>query len=161
MSRVSESVAFETVANPIVVPSAIASQNLSAAVHANRVIVISAELTDASQKFVLPRATGSGDKYTIFNDIVATQSIIVAAQSIDVMRGVAVVFSQTVAESGDIFLTTATDDKYTFNGSTMGGLRGDQMELIDWKKDSAGTGTWLVKVFASGGGTLATGFAAT
>lgn len=162
MSRVSESVAFETVANPIVVPTPAASQNLSAAVHANRIIVINSELTDAAQKFVLPKATGSGDKYTIFNNIVSTQDIVVAvrASTGDVMAGVAVAFSQTVAESGDVFLTTATDDTYTFNNTTSGGLRGDKFEAIDWKQDSAGTGTWLVEVRASGGGTLATGFSA-
>jgi hypothetical protein len=55
-----------------------------------------------------------------------------------------------------VFHTSATSDKYTFNITTTGGLRGDRTELVDFA-----AGTWLVKILANGSGTLATGFAAT
>lgn len=124
--------------------------------HANRILILDAVWTTAGLTIKLPPAIGSGNRYTIFNNAVQTLSTTVAVHgAADVMVGRAVVFSQTVAESGDIFLTTATDDTYTFNISTTGGLRGDWFVAIDWKP-----GSWLVDVSASGGGTLATGFSA-
>lgn len=130
--------------------------NLTEEIHANRILVLDTVWTTAGLTVKLPRAHGSGNRYTIFNNAVQTLSTTVAvSNTVDVMAGRAVVFSQTVAESGDIFLTTATDDTYTFNISTTGGLRGDWFVAIDWKP-----GVWLVDVSASGGGTVATGFSA-
>jgi hypothetical protein len=90
-------------------------------------------------------------------------AIVVAAASIDVMKGVAVVFSHTVAQSGDLFLTSATSDKFTFisNEDRSGGMGGDWLEATDLSGTSS-TGIWLVSVYSNGGGTTnsVTGFAA-
>ena len=123
--------------------------------HAGRILVISSELTDAAQTKTLPKAVGSGDMYEVWVNAVLTQDLVVAALGTDVLSGTARVRSET-ATSTDVFHTTATDDKYTFNNTTTGGLRGDRVKLIDYA-----TGTWLVDIEANGSGTLATGFAAT
>ncbi len=165
MSRLSSNLENDpsTVADRIVARTSTADEtfNLERPTHANRVFVLDAVVASGALQINLPKAIGNGDKFEIFNNAVQTQSVIVAASGIDVMAGVAVVFSQTVAESGDVFLTSATSDKMTLNISTTGGLRGDRIELIDWKVQSAGTGVWLVRAFLSGGGTLATPFTET
>ena len=84
-----------------------------------------------------------------------TQDLVIAALGTDVLSGTAFVRSET-ATSTDVFHTTETDDKYTFNNTTTGGLRGDRVWLVYFA-----AGTWLVRIEANGSGTLATGFAAT
>lgn len=124
-------------------------------VHANRIFVQEGVTLVGARTFTLPKATGSGDKYTYVNDAVQTQSIVIAALGADVFSGVAFVTTETAA-SPDVFLTSASSDKYTFNVTTTGGLRGDLLEAVD-----IASGKWLVRVFAVGSGVLATGFAAT
>jgi hypothetical protein len=132
-----------------------ANRSLTPQDHANRVIVISAEFTNAAQTITLPPAKGTGDKYLILNNAVLTQDLVIAALGTDVFSGSAFVRSET-AGSTDVFHTTATSDKYTFDNTTTGGLRGDRVELID-----LAAGTWLVRIEANGSGTLATGFSQT
>lgn len=124
--------------------------------HAGRTFVLDAVVITDALTITLPKAIGGGDVYTVFNNAVQTQSIIVAALGADIMSGVAIGFSQTVAEAGDLFLTTATSDKITLNITTTGGLRGDYIQLTDYVP-----GTWLVRMHFSGSGTLATPFTET
>lgn len=131
------------------------SQSLTPEAHANRLLIVSSELTNAAQTKTLPKAVGSGNEYEIVNNAVLTQGLVIAALGADVLSGTAFVRSET-ATSTDVFHTTATDDKYTFNNTTTGGLRGDRVKLVD-----IAAGTWLVYIEANGSGTLATGFAAT
>lgn len=123
--------------------------------HAGRLIVQDGIVITSAKTFQLPKAIGSGDVYEIINNAVQTQSLIVAALGADVMSGTAFVRGET-ATATDVFHTTASSDKYTFNITTMGGLRGDRFQAVDYKE-----GTWLVYVEANGSGTLATGFSAT
>jgi len=139
----------------VVLLTTAANRSLTPEAHANRVVILSAEFTNAAQTITLPKSTGSGDKYTIFNNAVLTQDLVVAALGADVFSGSALVASET-AGSTDVFHTTATSDKYTFDNTTTGGLRGDKVELID-----ISAGTWFVRIEANGSGTLATGFSAT
>jgi hypothetical protein len=131
------------------------NQTLTIEDHANRLLVVSSELTDASQTKTLPKTTGSGDVYEIVNNAVLTQSLVVAALGADVLSGSAFLLSETTTNT-DVFHTTATSDKYTFNVTTMGGLRGDRIKLVD-----IAAGTWLVQVLGNGSGTMLTGFSAT
>jgi hypothetical protein len=132
-----------------------ANRTLEPDAHAGRLLVIEAEFTNAAMTFTMPKAVGSGDRYTIINNSVLTQDFVVAANGTDVLSGTAFVSSET-AGGTDVFHTSATSDKYTFDNTTTGGLRGDLVELVD-----IASGTWLVRIEANGSGTLATGFAAT
>lgn len=129
--------------------------NLNPQEHAGRLVVQDAVVITSAKTFQLPKAVGSGDEYELLNNAVQTQSLIVAALGADVLSGTAFVRSET-AGSSDVFHTSASSDKYTFNITTTGGLRGDLVRLVDYKE-----GTWLVRIEANGSGTLATGFAAT
>ena len=143
----------DTVSDRVVILPA-ATATLKKEDHANRRLVLDA-VNAAAATYTLPKATGSGDEYLIINNGVQTQSVVVAALGTDVMSGSAFGQSET-AGTTDVFHTTATSDKYTFNVTTTGGLRGDRMRLIDYK-----AGTWLVHVEFCGSGTLATGFSET
>lgn len=124
--------------------------------YVNRTLVMDGIVASGILQFNLWAAKGTGDTFKYFNNAVQTQSVIVAALGADVMSGVAIGFSQTVGESGDLFLTTATSDKITMNVTTTGGLRGDYIELTD-----ISSGTWLVRMHFSGAGTLDTPFSET
>jgi hypothetical protein len=143
--------------------TAAASRALVPDVHAEKKLVVEAEFTDAAMTFTLPAATGSGDKYEIVINAVLTQSFVVAAKGADEMQGVAFVGTgnsgATLATIVNVFVASATSDKYTFNVTTTGGKGGDFIEAVDLKK-----GFWLVRVFANAVGAnaaVATGFAAT
>jgi hypothetical protein len=143
-----------TLAERVVTLSAV-TQTLTKEAHANRLLVINAVAATDLKTITLPKASGSGDKYEILNNAIQTQSIVIAALGADVLSGTAFVLSETTTNT-DVFHTSATSDKYTFNITTTGGLRGDRTELVDFA-----AGTWLVKILGNGSGTLATGFAAT
>jgi hypothetical protein len=157
MSRISESVIGQpNSANEVFVRHTVAAnKSLEPGLHAGRTLIVEAEFTNVAQTFTLPKSVGSGNSYRILNNAVLTQDMVVAALGTDILSGTAVVQGET-ATATDVFHTTATDDKYTFNNTTSGGLRGDIFEAID-----LAAGTWLVRVWANGSGTLATGFAAT
>lgn len=153
MSRIS---AGTSRPEPVVISSTAATTlNLNPTDHSGRLVIQNAVVVTASKTFQLPKATGSGDEYEILNNAVQTQSLIIAALGTDVLSGTAFVLSETTTNT-DVFQTTATSDKYTFNITTTGGLRGDRAYLVD-----IAAGTWLVRIEANGSGTLATGFAAT
>lgn len=153
MSRLSEGLD----GNPpvIITSTSAATLNLNSQDHAGKVVVQNAVVVTAAKTFQLPKAEGSGAVYTIVNNAVQTQSLVVAALGLDVFDGTAFVRSET-ATGTDVFHTTATSDKYTFNITTTGGLRGDRVVAIDWKP-----GSWLVYIEGNGSGTLATGFSQT
>jgi len=160
MSRISPSIvghddaqlADTVVVNGSTAPTAVA---LNAAEHANRLYVLNAIIITSAKTITLPKSTGSGNKYAVVNNAVQTQSVVVAALGADVMSGSAFLLSETSTNT-DVFHTSATSDKYTFNVTTTGGLRGDVLEAVD-----IAAGTWLVKVLGNGSGTMVTGFAAT
>jgi len=153
MSRLSEGLSGLP---PVVIASTAATTlNLNTQDHAGRTVVQNAVVVTAAKTFQLPKATGSGDRYEIINNAVQTQSLIIAALGADVLSGIARMFGET-ATTADVFHTTATSDKYTFNITTTGGLRGDRAEFVD-----VAEGTWLCQIVGTGSGTVATGFAAT
>jgi len=155
MSRISASVVFDTPEDSIVKLTTAGNKSLVREDVGNRLVVVAAELTNAAQTITLPAAIGSGTKVTILNNIVCTQSLVIAALGTDVFDGSSVVVSASVP-SADVFATSATSDKYTFNVTTTGGLKGDLFEAWDYAP-----GKWLVRVNAVGTSTAATGFSAT
>ena len=123
-------------------------------VHAGRTTVISAV---AGCAVTLPAATGTGSVYRfiIGSTITSNSTTIKVANATDVMTGRAFVVSDnTAAVLG--FATAAASDTITLNGTTLGGLAGDHIEIID-----AITGTFAVRVFTAATGTEATPFSAT
>ena len=130
--------------------------SVTAALHAERIILINSNSAGAST-MTLPEATGTGNKYTFIQNIDQTQgSIVVAALTTDTMMGQCINVSNT-EEATQAFVTSATSDKITLNGSTSGGSNiGDVIECID-----AADTTWSVFVKALGNGTLITPFSET
>lgn len=131
---------------------------LTQATHANKIVILNALVTGTCT-ITLPKATGSGDKYVIWNNVVLTQVVeIKGIASSDLMSGFAdMVHSTAVATSAESFLTTATDYICRWRGTdgTTGGKRGDVFEAID-----IGPLLWLVKVRCNTTGAVATPFAA-
>jgi hypothetical protein len=125
---------------------------LTSTLHADRIVVVPI-ITSAGLVITLPAATGTGDKYTVYNNGVQTLSLTVTALAGDIMYGKSIGFSQTVAASGDIFVPGASDIKYTFNVTTTGGDGGDILTAIDLATDQ-----WLIDVVYHGSGTMDTGF---
>jgi hypothetical protein len=122
--------------------------------HAGRTIVVSAV---AGCAVTLPAATGTGSVYRfiIGASITSNTTTIKVANATDVMSGRAFVISDGAAAVLG-YATTSTSDTITLNGTTLGGLAGDHIEIID-----AITGTYAVRVFTAATGTEATPFSAT
>ena len=123
-------------------------------VHAGRTTVISAV---AGCAVTLPAATGTGSVYRfiIGATITSNSTTIKVANTTDVMSGRAFVISDGAAAVLG-YATGATSDTITLNGTTLGGIVGDHIEIID-----AITGTFAVRVFTAATGTEATPFSAT
>ena len=123
-------------------------------VHAGRTTVISAV---AGCAVTLPAATGTGSVYRfiIGATITSNSTTIKVANTTDVMSGRAFVISDGAAAVLG-YATGATSDTITLNGTTLGGLIGDHIEIID-----AIAGTFAVRVFTAATGTEATPFSAT
>jgi hypothetical protein len=111
----------------------------------------------AGQAMVLPAASGSGAcfRFMVKTTITSNTTTIKVANATDVMQGTAI-----VAQDGDdtvvMFEASATADTITLNGTTTGGLRGDQIELEDVE-----VGLWRVQAVLTATGTEATPFSAT
>jgi hypothetical protein len=122
--------------------------------HAGRTIVVSAV---AGCAVTLPAATGTGSVYrfVIGESITSNTTTIKVANATDVMSGRAFVISDGAAAVLG-YATTSTSDTITLNGTTLGGLAGDHIEIID-----AITGTYAVRVFTAATGSEATPFSAT
>lgn len=131
-----------------------ATLTCTADTHAGRTIVISAV---AGCAVTLPAATGTGSVYRfiIGATITSNSTTIKVANSTDVMSGRAFVISDGAAAVLG-YATGATSDTITLNGTTLGGLIGDHIEIID-----AIAGTFAVRVFTAATGTEATPFSAT
>jgi len=131
-----------------------ATLTVTSEVHAGRTIVISAA---AGCAVTLPAATGTGSVYrfVIGTTITSNSTTIKVNNATDVMAGRAFVISDNSAAVLG-YATTSTSDTITLNGTTLGGLVVDHIEIID-----AITGTYAVRVFTAATGTEATPFSAT
>lgn len=127
---------------------------LTAALHGNRVTTISSAAPIA---ITLPASAGTGTNYYLQMQVVATATshTIKVANATDVMQGVS--WCLTTSSANVIgYGTSATSDTISLNGTTLGGVVGDIIELRDLK-----TGFWSVRIFASPTGSTATPFSAT
>jgi hypothetical protein len=128
-----------------------AALTLNAVQHAGRLILLNIA---TGGTYVLPAATGTGNRYTFFTSVSqASGSIIIrVANATDVMQGVAAV----AATTSGTFPTTTTSDTITFNATTQGGLRGSYVEIED-----VAAGLFRVNVHTVGSGIAVTVFSAT
>lgn len=125
--------------------------------HGDRVIVVNTNSTVANT-LSLPAATGSGVRIEVINGIAQTQgSIVIAANGTDIMKGRCLSFDSTaVATHANIFVTTATSDKISWNRTTTGGKGEDSAVLYD-----EAANTWRVQVITHCSGANATPFSET
>lgn len=149
-STLSDRVVIDTVATGT-------SRLLTPEAHAGRVYVLDVVLTVSTVNIKLPNATGSGDVYTFVNNAVQTFGFIISLQNAtDYLTGTAIMQEQVGGTDDMVFYTSATSDKMTFNATTTGGLRGDQLQAIDYKP-----GYYLVEARCMGSGDIVTPFSAT
>lgn len=124
--------------------------------HAGRLVVLDS-VYSTTVTITLPKATGSGDVYTIINNAVQTSAVnFDLTVATDYMTGVAVMLEQAGGTDDVVFYTTATSDKCVLNATTTGGIRGDRFEAIDLR-----TGYYLVRALLFPSGDVVTPFSAT
>jgi hypothetical protein len=130
------------------------SLTITKAAHAGKTVTISSAAPIA---ITLPQATGSGAKYKFVVAVAATATghTIKVANATDVMMGYAFCVT-TSTDNAEGFKTSATSDTITLNGTTLGGVVGDIVEIED-----VVSGKFSVKLFTAPTGTEATPFSAT
>ncbi len=127
--------------------------SVTAAAHAGRTVVINSAAPIAVS---LPASTGSGAVYTFKVGVVATATAhTIAADGTDVIEGIAIGVSDG-SDNAVGWLTSATSDKVSMNGTTIGGDPGDLWQFIDTE-----SGVWQVNGTIQQTGTEATPFSAT
>ena len=122
--------------------------------HGNRTVTVSSAAPIA---ITLPQATGTGSVYRFQLQVAATATshTIKVANGTDVMQGF--VTALTTASANVIgYATTSTSDTVTLNGTTLGGVIGDWIEIVDVK-----TGFFSVRANTQPTGSTATPFSAT
>lgn len=127
---------------------------VTAALHSGRIVKVSSTSPIA---ITLPASTGGGDIYTFIMNVVATATAhtIKVANTTDILAGVSII-AQTDTAQVNGFLTTATDDTISLNGTTKGGIVGDKIQIIDIT-----SGKFQVTVLGGASGTVVTPFSAT
>lgn len=130
------------------------SLTITAAAHAGRTVVVN---STAPIAVTLPQALATGNKYRFYVGVAATAtgSTIKVANATDVMAGCAYCVT-TTSTNAEGFAASATSDTITLNGTTLGGVAGDIVEIEDVK-----VGVFSVKLFTAPTGTEATPFSAT
>jgi hypothetical protein len=128
-----------------------ASLTVTNETHAGQIVTLNRA---AGITVTLPAATGSGARYRFFVGTTFTGNGIIQVVGDDIMTGSAVVL-QDGGDTAVHFETAADSDTITFNGTTTGGLKGADAELIDIAAD-----TWWVRVRTAATGTEATPFSA-
>ena len=105
----------------------------------------------------LPASSGSGDTYKFYVSVAPTSNahIVKVANATDVFKGWVSTATTTEATSEEE-AAGGTDDTLTMNGTTTGGIAGSYIEVQDIV-----SGTWLIKGFLIGSGTLTTPLSAT
>jgi len=127
---------------------------VSPGTHGGRVVTLNRA---AGIAVTLPASTGGGAKYEFFvgTTVTSNSTTIKVANASDIMSGLAIQAADAGSTS-NAWETGATDDTITFNGSTTGGIKGDQVVLQD-----VSLNVWSVRVYGSATGIEATPFSAT
>jgi hypothetical protein len=131
---------------------------VTAASHAGKTVTVSSAAPIA---ITLPAATGTNNRYRFNIRVAATATTsTIKCVGTDIVSGaVHVSTSATTTNVAAIvaaFHSTATDDTITLNGTTLGGVLGDWIELVDIK-----SGVFQVHANTKATGAYATPFSAT
>lgn len=131
-----------------------ATVTITAASHAGAVVTLNRA---AGIAVTLPAASGSGYRYRFIvgTTVTSNTTTIKVANTSDSFVGNAIQ-SQDAGPTLQMWEAVAGDDTITFNGSTTGGIAGDEVEVID-----IGTNKFFVRVIGAATGVEATPFSAT
>ncbi len=123
--------------------------------HANCLLLMGA--AGAALTFKLPEATGSGDIYTFMVSVVNTSNYVVNVTTTDTIDGQVMTASTgDTPDLGQPWVTAATSDTVTLNGTTTGGVAiGDYIQCID-----IADAQWAINGVTTSSGTEATPFSA-
>lgn len=127
--------------------------SVTATQHAGKTVTVNSAAPIA---ITLPASTGGGNEYrfVIGTAATATAHTIKVANTTDILAGVSVIAQTDTAQVGG-FLTTATDDTVSLNGTTKGGLPGDEIFIRD-----IASGVFQVRITGGASGTVVTPFSA-
>jgi hypothetical protein len=103
----------------------------------------------------LPAATGSGARYRFIVGTTFTSDGTIKVTGDDIMAGLATL-ALDGGDTASVFATAADTDTITMTGTTTGGIKGADCELIDIAAD-----TWWVNYRSDASGSEATPFSAT
>lgn len=135
----------------------VATGAITAATHADHILLMGEVGGDAEAVFTLPAATGTGDVYKFIVSVVNTSNYKIQVVTNDTMDGN--ILTNSTGDTPDLaqFWPTASDsDTITLDGTTTGGVSiGDWIELIDIATDQ-----WAVYGVTTSSGTEATPFSA-
>lgn len=128
---------------------------LARKVHGGTTVLINTNSSGTST-FTLPTATGSSAKFRLVNNVQQTQgTLVITGTTGDTLVGKALMYDSTAAADAEIFMTTATSIKVTWNRTTQGGLGYDELEAID-----VAANVYEVTVISNASGTIVTPFSA-
>lgn len=135
--------------NPIV-SLAVATVTMRPAVHADRTLVFNRA---AGVAVTLPGATGSGATYRFVVGTAASGgSYVITAPAGSILKGVAL-GDDGDGEPANGWSASSSDEVFTMDGSTTGGLVGDEVVVQD-----IASGVYQVKALLTQGGAEATPF---
>lgn len=136
------------------ITSATASLSVTQDAHDGRTVVLNAA---AGLTVTLPVAMGSGARFrfVVGTSVTSNSYKIQVADATDVMDGIVYAADDTGTPAPLVWVTAATSDTITLDGSTQGGIIGDQIELEDIASNQ-----WAVRGFVKQSGTEATPFSA-
>lgn len=123
--------------------------SLTQALHANRILYT----TDVASQYVLPAATGTGDKYTIFLGATQTGAGNIVRSGSDVMVGDAWQGVNGAATVNHWTTSSATSIDLLGTANSTGGIIGGIYEFWD-----VAAAVWAVRIMGSAAGTEATPF---
>lgn len=136
---------------PVTIAAAATTLTLTPAAHARRVVTLA---STGGLTITPPAATGTGNVYTIAVITTITGGNVTldakAGNASDVFYG----FAYTnKAGTFTNYATASNSNLITWDGSTMGGIIGDYLVMID-----AATHVWILEIRGTQSGTIATPF---
>ena len=110
----------------------VATGAIPTAVHAGRTLLMGEVGGDAAATFTLPAATGTGSIFRFVVSVINTSNYLIkVADATDTIDG-QIMITDADGTAATSFVTAATTDTITLNGSTTGGgAIGDYVEVID------------------------------
>jgi hypothetical protein len=131
------------------------STSITEAAHEGKTILMTG--AGSARTFTMPAATGSGGRYRfVVGEVNTSNYVIKSVVGTDLMEGIIIgaSTSDSATDAARTWLSGATDDTITLNGTTTGGVAiGDWIEL----EDLSATG-WFVRGMVTQSGSEATMF---